>query len=259
MGFKFDTKHRTAIFGAGGGIGSSCVTAFTEAGAEIAALDLTEDLAARSIAGLGAGHQSYAADVTDPVALSELAAKVCADEPVDSVIYCSGITSTSDVADEDWSDYRKLMSVNLDGAFYATQAFCRPMLAAKAPGSFVYISSMSGQRGEAQASAYCASKFGLIGMVESFAAENTATGIRANAVAPGNVDTAMLQQVAREIAVEKDSTEQEIWDWLAQQGSANRLVQPSEVAQTCLWLASPLASGITGAVIKVDVGQTLDW
>ena len=59
MGFKFDTKHRTAIFGAGGGIGSCCVTAFTAAGAEIAALDLTEDLAARSIAGLGAGHQSH--------------------------------------------------------------------------------------------------------------------------------------------------------------------------------------------------------
>src|SRR5207244_3002112 len=83
------------------------------------------------------------------------------------------------------------------GAFYAGQAFATRMLGADRPGSFVFLSSTAGKRGEAGASAYCASKFGLIGMMESFAAEVAAKGIRVNAICPGNVDSPMLRAIAR--------------------------------------------------------------
>ena len=100
----------------------------------------------------------------------------------------------------------------------------------------------------------CASKFALIGLVQSFAAEVAAAGIRVNAVCPGNVDTPMLRRVADDIAANTHRDVETIWQDMKDVAAANRLVTPVEVAQSCLWLCSPLASGITGEAINVDAG-----
>ena len=149
------------------------------------------------------------------------------------------------------------MAINLDGAFFVGGAFSRRMVDARRGGSFVYLSSTAGLRGEAGASAYCASKFGINGLMESLAAELSPAGIRANAVAPGNVDSPMLRAVAENQAEREGATPEEMLDRYAHAGGAVRLVDPAEVGAAVVWLASPLASGVTGHVVRVDVGQMI--
>ncbi len=248
--------HRAVVIGAAGAIGHACTRAFAEAGVTVTALDKDLDSAAATAATLSGDHAALALDVCDPVAVAKVAEEVWRAGTYDSVVYAPGTVFTANVADIPWARYRALMSVNLDGAFHVAQGFVRPMLAAHRPGSFVFLSSMAGLRGEAGASAYCASKFGLIGLVQSFAAEMTGSGIRVNAVAPGNVDTPMLRQVAREVAAstgpsgDPDAT----YASFARVGAARRLVTPAEVADACVWLAGPASAGVTGTTLRVDAG-----
>ncbi len=246
--------HRTAVLGAGGAIGRACVRQLAELGGEVAALDRDKTFAEGALDGVAGTHRAYEADVADPGAVSATVEAVWADGPVDGVIYAPGIAITSDVADMAWPDYRRLMAVNLDGAFHAAQAFVKPMIAAKRPGAFVFLSSMAGLRGEAGASAYCASKFGLIGLTQSFAAELTPHHIRVNAVCPGNVDSPLLRQVSEDIAAYRGGDADDVHAEAAKIGAARRLVTADEVASVCVWLVSPAASAVTGTALPVDVG-----
>jgi NAD(P)-dependent dehydrogenase (short-subunit alcohol dehydrogenase family) len=245
--------HRAAVVGAGGAIGTAICRAYADAGAAVAALDIDEAAAKRALDGLaGGGHGSWRVDVTDAASAEAGAEAACV---VDSVVYCAGVAFTADVADTDWASYRALMAVNLDGAFHVAAAFVRRMLARGGEGSFAFLSSTAGLRGEAGASAYCASKFGLRGLVESFAAELSGSGIRVNAICPGNVDSPLLRAVARDVAEREGASVDETMERFAHAGGARRLVSPEEVAGTAVWLASPLARGVTGESVRVDAGQ----
>ena len=97
-------------------------------------------------------------------------------------------------------------------------------------------------------------KFGLLGLVESFAAEVAALGIRANAVCPGNVDSPMLEAVSEQIAAREGRPTEAVMEELVTAAASKRLVEPREVAETCLWLCSPASSGVTGESVNVDGG-----
>lgn len=258
MSLTLPPSHTALIIGAAGSLGRAAVQAFAGAGARVCAADLTVDAAQTALCGIAGDHQAVALDVSNATDVEAMGETLCAERPFDSVIFCSGVAATATLADHDWNEYRRLMAVNLDGAFYVAKSFVRPMMQAGRPGSFVFIGSVAGLRGEAAAAAYCASKAGLHGFVAAFAAENTQHDIRANAVAPGNVDSAMIRQVAQEIADERGASYEEVFEELSHKGAASRLVSPAEVANTCLFLASPLSGGITGQTITVDVGQMLD-
>lgn len=251
---RLPSPHVAAVIGAGGAIGRACIRTFAAAGASIRALDLSETAAATSIEGLDGDHHAGAIDVTDRPGVESCADRIGA---VDSVIYAAGLDYDAEVVATDWQAYRRVMAVNLDGAFHVAAAFALPMIAAARGGAFVYLSSVAGLRGEAGAAVYCASKYGLIGMVASFAAEMTPHGIRANAVCPGSVDSPMLRRVADDIARRKGLNGQELYGAMSHSGAAQRFVRPEEVAETCLYLASPAASAVTGSVIRVDCGSQL--
>jgi NAD(P)-dependent dehydrogenase (short-subunit alcohol dehydrogenase family) len=252
---KTVSESKTAVvIGAGGGIGQAICKTFAYADYTIYALDKNENAAAASTSDLNGDHYHAALDVTDIDDVQAMASDIWADHSVDAVIYAPGVVFTANLANMPWQKYRNLMRVNLDGAFYVGQAFVQPMLAATRPGSFVFLSSMAGKRGEAGASAYCASKFGIIGLTQSFAAEVAVQDIRVNAICPGNVDTPMLRRVAKDIASNQARPEADVWQELANVAAAKRLVTPAEIAETCLWLCSPAASGITGEAINVDAG-----
>jgi NAD(P)-dependent dehydrogenase (short-subunit alcohol dehydrogenase family) len=227
------------------------VRAFAAAGASVVALDLPAEAAKAAVKGLEGRHHARSVDVTDAAALKALATEIGG---LDSIIYSAGIVFDDEIVDMDWAQYGKLMAVNLDGAFYTAAAFGRVMIDARRQGAFVFISSTAGLRGEPSASAYCASKFGLIGMVESFAAEVNRHGIRVNAICPGNVDSPLLRGVAEELARRQNRHAAQLFEEFAHVGSAQRLVKPEEVAQLCLFLASPAAAGITGTTLRVDCG-----
>jgi NAD(P)-dependent dehydrogenase (short-subunit alcohol dehydrogenase family) len=246
--------HRAVVIGAAGTIGSAICRAYAAAGAIVVALDKDLEGCKDVIEKLGTGHRALATDVTKAEAVERAACEVHAEGSVDSVAYTAGVEFTADVTELAWQDYRELMAVNLDGAFHVAKAFGRRMLAGKRPGSFAFISSTAGKRGEPGAAAYCATKFGMLGLVESFAAELGPSAIRVNAVCPGNVESPMLENVIRGIAMREHVAVSEVLARLKNEAAQRRLVTPAEVASVVLWLASSLASAVTGEAIDVDAG-----
>lgn len=232
---------RVAVIGAGGAIGAALCAVLAREGAEPLACDINTEAA-----------RVEPVDVTDPDDVAALAGRVGA--PLDGLVYAAGVAFTARLGRIDWAEYRRLMAVNLDGAFHCCQAFLPALRAGAGGGSVVLISSMAGLRGEAGASAYAASKFALIGLAESFAAEGTEQGPRVNALCPGNVDSPLLRKVARDIAREQGGTEDKVYSGMARVGAAERLVRPEEVAEAALWLLSPAAGGVTGTSMRVDAG-----
>ncbi len=232
--------RRAAVIGAGGGIGAACMLAFAAAGWEAIGADIspTKDV--------------VALDVTDAEAVDAFARNI---DAVDAMVYAAGTVATMPIAQTDFAIWRRIMAVNLDGAAHAAASFARSM--AYQGGAMVFLSSAAGIRGESNASAYSASKAGLIGMVESVAAELVAKNIRVNAVAPGNVDTPMLRDVARGIARAEGREEADVWQGFAKTGAANRILEPAEVARVCVALCGESFSGVTGATIPVDAGYLL--
>jgi NAD(P)-dependent dehydrogenase (short-subunit alcohol dehydrogenase family) len=246
--------HHAVVVGGAGALGEAICRAYADAGAHVSLYDLDLGAAERVVASLGEGHHCGPVDVTDPAAVERAAGEVGLP---DSVVYCAGVAFTAEARSTDWDQYRRLMAINLDGAFYVAGAFSRRMVDAGRDGSFIFMSSTAGLRGEAGASAYCASKFGINGLMESVAAELSPAGIRANAVAPGNVDSPMLRSVAENQAAREGTAVEEMVERYAHAGAAVRLVDPAEVGATVVWLASPLASGVTGLVVRVDAGQMI--
>ncbi|MFQ6550342.1 SDR family NAD(P)-dependent oxidoreductase [Aestuariibius sp. 2305UL40-4] len=232
--------RRAAVLGAGGGIGAACMLAFAAAGWESIGADLVPSDTQQTL------------DVTDAAAVARFANDI---KPVDAMIYAAGAVATMPIAETDFTTWRRIMAVNLDGAAHAASAFARAM--AGQGGAMVFVSSAAGLRGEGNASAYSASKAGLIGMVESIAAELVPANIRVNAVAPGNVDTPMLRQVAQGIAKAEGRDEAEVWDSFARTGAARRILDPVEVARVCLAMCEDGFSGVTGATLPVDAGYLL--
>jgi len=252
VGLTFDREHHAVVVGAGGAIGAASTRAFQRAGAYVTALDV--DLAAAQRALAGGPGRAARLDVTSVHEVGRVAEEVAGDRAVDSVLYAAGVAPTSDVLALDWDEYHQTLAVNLHGALHIGQAFGRAMLTAGNGGSFAFISSAAGKRGEPGAAAYCASKFGLLGVVECFAAELAPHGIRVNALCPGNVDTPMLRSLAQAEAQREGTSAEEMLARYRAAAASGRLVRVDEVAATAVWLASDDASGITGESVNIDAG-----
>lgn len=238
---------RVLVIGASGGIGRACVKLMAAQSWEVIAADL-----AKPESDPPAVCETL--DVTDADTVAKFAE---AHPSVDAVIYAAGTVASMSMERTDFSVWRRIMAVNLDGAAHVAKPFTAQMIERGTGGAFVFLSSAAGLRGESGATAYSASKAGLIGMVEAMAAELTPHNIRVNAVAPGNVDTPMLRKVAADIALNTGETETEVWDGFARTGAAQRLIAPREVAEVCAALCSPPFSGVTGATVPVDAGYLL--
>jgi len=248
---------RVVVFGSGGGIGRPICKSFLSERYWVISVDLDLKRAWEALGCKGSNGEAFQCDATDPGAVQMLAEKIWSNGPVDAIVYSPGMVFTQDLCEMNWEKYRELMAINLDGAFYCASAFVALMLNNRYPGSFVFISSSAGKKGEAGATAYCASKFGLIGMVQSFAAETAKLGIRANVICPGNVDTPMLNLLAEQISDREDKPLEIVKQELLDESFSGRLVSPEEVSRSCVWLCSDDASGITGIALSVDAGMLL--
>ncbi len=247
--------HHAVVVGGAGAIGAAITRAFATAGARLTVLDSDASRARQVIDGLpGSAHAAGEVDVTERGSVGASAEWSWASGAVDSVTYAAGVAETADLVDLDWDDYHRVLAVNLHGALHVAQEHARRMLAASRPGAFVFLASSAGKRPEAGASAYCASKFGLLGAVLSFAAEVADADIRVNAICPGNVDTPMLRRVAELQAARDGGDPEALLARYADEAAARRLVTVDEVAATAVFLASPLSSGIVGESVNVDAG-----
>lgn len=237
------------VIGGAGAIGREIAAVLAERGDAVVIADL---VGASAVAGSlpGSGHSAVECDVTDLGSMDRLLGVDSAD--YDAVVYAAGTNYTGFVGGTDWSAYERLMQVNLRGAFYAGAAIARRLESAPRTLPTVFLASTAGLRGEAGGSVYCATKFGLIGFVQSFAAEIAQNGGRANAVAPGNIDSPMLRGLAAEVAEREGSDPDEKLRRWADTSAFQRLISTREVAEACAMLLSPASSGISGQTLVVD-------
>lgn len=243
-----------AITGGARGLGYSIAEALAAQGCAVALLDVLPDVveSARRLAEqFDVPTFSAIADVTDPesLALAFIGAEESLGVP-QVLVTAAGITIWNDSVDVSSSEWRKVLSVNLDGTFFAAQAFAKALLAAGLPGSAVFISSMSGSIvnvPQHQAS-YNSSKAAVTQLAKSLAVEWAPSKIRVNAVAPGYFLSDMTRRFTEE------HTELAA-DWVARI-PAGRMGHPKDLHGIVTFLASDVSSYITAQTIVIDGGYT---
>ena len=169
---------------------------------------------------------------------------------LDCAVANAGVLHLEPVVDLDIADWRRVIDVNLTGAFLTVRAAARRM----SRGSIVVTSSLFGLRGGTGNGAYSASKFGLIGLAQSLAAEMAPAGVRVNCVCPGQIATPMLDEVVKGLSrIGSDGPALSVGD-LASRIPSGRLGTADDIADACLFLASDLSSYVTGQSLVVDGG-----
>jgi NAD(P)-dependent dehydrogenase (short-subunit alcohol dehydrogenase family) len=249
------------VTGAGAGIGQATAEIFAEEGARVVVTDIdpaAAEAAAARIAARGGQALAIALDVADEGAWASVIDRVLVDlGSLDVLVNNAGISAASPLAETSLADFRRVMSVNLDGVFLGTRQALRVMRGAGQGGSVVNVASASGKKASAGAAAYCASKAAVVMLTKVAALEGAPFGVRVNAVLPAGVETTMWEKMPFfEALVREQGGVREAYAALAQTSPLKRFAAPREVAAAILMLASDEASYMTGAEILVDGGYT---
>jgi 3-oxoacyl-[acyl-carrier protein] reductase len=240
------SKRVAVVTGGSRGIGLAIAQALAGAGAKVAVLARDGARAQQAAASLGAGAQGYACDVSDAAqAETTIGAVEQALGPVDILVNNAGITRDNLLFRIGADDWDQVLDTNLKGAFLMTKLAARGMIKRRW-GRVVNITSVVGLVGNKGQANYAASKAGLIGFTKAVAKELSSRNVLVNAVAPGYIDTEMTQNIAAEA---KEALQAAI--------PLGRLGQGADVAAAVLFLASDLASYITGQVLVVDGGMVM--
>jgi NAD(P)-dependent dehydrogenase (short-subunit alcohol dehydrogenase family) len=242
--------RRVLLSGGGRGIGEATARRAAREGADVLLVARTAaeiDAVAASIVDGGGRAWAYAADVADSAQVD--AVVTAAGERwggIDVLVNCAGFGYTSpflDFPDEEW---RRVMGVNLNGAFMMAQRVARVM-AANGGGSIVHVSSIAGFAADGDEGAYNASKAGMRGLNSTMARELARHGIRSNLIAPGYTATPLTRDFLGEAMFEYVMND---FDRIPQR----RMATPEEIAAAILFLASDDASAVNGSELIVDGG-----
>lgn len=242
------TGKTALVTGAARGIGKAIALKFAQEGANIAFTDLVIDENGKAteaeIAALGVKAKGYASNAAD-FAQSEEVVKLVKEDfgSVDILVNNAGITKDGLMLRMTEQQWDAVIGVNLKSAFNFIHAAI-PVMMRQRGGSIINMASVVGVHGNAGQANYAASKAGMIALAKSVAQEMGPKGIRANAIAPGFIDTAMTQELSDEVRKE----------WM-NQIPLRRGGTVEDVANCAFYLASDLSSYVSGQVIQVDGGM----
>ncbi len=244
----FSLADKVAVVtGGGSGIGAAIASAYAAKGAAVAVLDRVRPAAEGVADRLGPPSAAYGCDVTDPATVAAVVAAVHQRYGrIDVLVNSAGVAilaPAEDLTAEAWSS---TLAVNLTGAFQMSQAVGRVMLA-QGRGTVISLASQAATVALPEHAAYCASKFGLVGLTKVLASEWAGRGVTANTISP----TVVLTDLGRSAwAGEKG-------DRLKDQIPTGRFADPQEIAAVAVFLASDAAAMINGADLLVDGGYTI--
>jgi len=233
------------ITGGASGLGLVTAKRILEEGGRVALWDVDAQRLVDVGKEIGA-HYTHAIDVSDSVAVTRAAAKSCeALGKIDILVTSAGITgATSPVADYPIDSWLQVINVNLNGLFYCCREIV-PLMMANGYGRIVNISSVAGKEGNPNASAYSASKAGVIGLTKSLGKELATKGVLVNCITPATFESAILRQLP-----------QSQIDYMRSKIPMGRLGEASESAALVCWLASDECSFSTAATFDISGGRT---
>lgn len=242
---------RAVLSGGATGIGRATAIALSAAGARVAILDVDREGAedtCRAIRDAGGQALAIEASVADSGSVERAFASLDRLwEGVDLLVNNAGVSGNRAALEIDDDEWRRIMSINLDGVFYCARAAGKRMVPRR-KGAIVNVGSIYSLVAAPERASYCASKAAVAMLTRALAIEWAARGVRVNGVAPGYVDTPLLQSLAAQGRVDLAS--------LARRTPQGRLTTPEDVAQAIVYLCEPRAAHITGQVIAVDGGWT---
>jgi 3-oxoacyl-[acyl-carrier protein] reductase len=239
------------VTGGSGGIGAAISRQFAAEGAHVIVNYRKNGEGARSavaaIQAEGGTAEAYACDVASESEVREmLAAILKVHGRIDALVCCAGIVRDQLAASMTVEEFDEVLDVNLRGTFLCSREVIAPMMAARR-GSILHVSSISAEAGGKGQCNYAASKAGVLALTRTMALELAPKNIRVNAVVPGLIETNMSKPV-RELAGES----------LLRQIPMRRYGTPQDVAHAAVYLTSPNASYVTGAVLHVSGGLGLN-
>lgn len=243
--FDLTGKHALVI-GAGSGIGRATVHGLADFGAQVTCADLDKgaaDAVADEAAARGVAARGVSADISSEADVKALVESMSS---LDVLVCTPAINVRKPLSNVSADEFDRVVGINLRGNFFALREAGKRM-AEQGKGSMVFFSSIRSQVVEPGQGVYAATKAGTLQMIRAAAAEWGPSGVRANAVAPGVVETPLTKQI-------KD---QPSWyDAYAKKSALGRWSQPSELVGAVVFLASDAASFVTGSILYVDGGWT---
>ena len=248
------TGKRVLVTGGTRGIGRATVEAFLAAGARVAVNGSTTETADRAVAELDAGDNAFAVpgDIgTVAGCRATVAAAIERLGGLDVLVNNAGAAEGRALADCDEAQWDRIVDTNLKGTFFCIQAAAPALKEAR--GCIVNIGSILGVRGSGHySSIYCASKGGVVNLTRDLAIE-LGPEIRVNCLCPGAIDTEMLQGLGARLG---DGDIEKGYEVLSAKAPLRRVARPQEMANAVLYLASDLASFVTGSIHLADAGMS---
>lgn len=245
------TDRVTIVTGAGSGIGRSTALKFAAEGARVACVDVNDEAAGKAVAEItsaGGTAEAFACDVTQEASVADaMAGVVDALGPPEIVLNVAGVGRFAHAHETRIEDWDRIIGVNLTGVFLMCRAALPHLLENK--GNIVNVASTAGLMGQPYSAAYCASKGGVVLLTKALASEYLDRGVRVNAVAPGGVDTPLINS----FTFPEDIDHRRMNILTTPMG----FQQPEDVANVVAFLASSEAWYMTGSIVAADGGLTI--
>ena len=251
------------VTGAARGIGEGIARRFIEEGARVAIADLdreaAEETAARlSAMGLGSAI-GVAMDVTNEQAVNDGIARVAKEwGGVDVLVSNAGIQIVHKIEDFPFADWKKLLSIHLDGAFLTSKA-CIPHMYEQKAGAIIFMGSVHSKEASPLKSAYVTAKHGLLGLARVISKEGAEHGVRANVICPGFVKTPLVEKQIPEQARELGISEQDVVSKIMLDQTVDKeFTTIADVAEVALLFASFPTNALTGQSLVVSHGWFME-
>ena len=241
--------RRALVAGGSSGIGLGCAVALAEAGAHVVVMARRRDQLDSVVEAMSDAGHSVEALVGDVGDIKGMAAAVEQLRPLDVFVNSAGLARHAPATDTDPADFDAVMNVNLRGAYFASQAAAKAMIADGRPGSIINISSQMAVVGGVDRAVYCASKHAVEGFTKSMAIEMGQHWIRVNTICPTFIRTPLTEQTFSQPARVK---------WIEEKIKLGRVGEVEDIMGAVQFLASDASSLVTGAALLVDGGWTAD-